>query len=106
MLGDRIGIMSRGELQCIGSSTFLKREFGAGYKLILTVKPGALATRHSSVDGGKDVAVATNKSRSTLADQPLVKSILSFIAQVVPVYIPTEGRRRTVARVQPPPWRL
>ena len=39
MLGDRIGIMSRGELQCLGSSSFLKHKFGAGYKLIFTMEP-------------------------------------------------------------------
>ena len=35
VLGDRIGIMSLGQLQCMGSSQFLKTTFGAGYKLIL-----------------------------------------------------------------------
>jgi hypothetical protein len=39
VLGDRIGIMSRGELQCLGSSSFLKHKFGAGYKLIFTMEP-------------------------------------------------------------------
>jgi ATP-binding cassette subfamily A (ABC1) protein 3 len=34
VLGDRIGIMSLGQLQCLGSSQFLKTTFGAGYKLI------------------------------------------------------------------------
>jgi ATP-binding cassette, subfamily A (ABC1), member 3 len=33
VLGDRIGIMCKGQLQCIGSSLFLKNRFGAGYKL-------------------------------------------------------------------------
>jgi hypothetical protein len=31
--------MSRGELQCLGSSSFLKHKFGAGYKLIFTMEP-------------------------------------------------------------------
>lgn len=35
VLGDRVGIMSLGELQCMGSSQFLKTTFGAGYKLIV-----------------------------------------------------------------------
>lgn len=39
ILGDRVGIMSLGVLQCMGSSQFLKTTFGAGYKLI--VEPAA-----------------------------------------------------------------
>lgn len=33
VLGDRIGIMCKGTLQCIGSSLFLKNRFGIGYKV-------------------------------------------------------------------------
>ena len=35
ILGDRIGIMDKGKLVCLGSSLFLKNRFGAGYKLNL-----------------------------------------------------------------------
>lgn len=35
LLGDRIAIMARGELQCCGSSFFLKKKYGAGYHLIM-----------------------------------------------------------------------
>ncbi|TYZ68996.1 hypothetical protein PybrP1_010597 [[Pythium] brassicae (nom. inval.)] len=35
ILGDRIAIMSEGELRCCGSSLFLKNRFGAGYNLTL-----------------------------------------------------------------------
>lgn len=34
ILGDRIAIMNEGELQTVGSSFFLKKKFGSGYKLI------------------------------------------------------------------------
>lgn len=34
VLGDRIAIMAEGELQCCGSSFFLKKRFGTGYHLI------------------------------------------------------------------------
>ena len=33
VLGDRIAIMSRGEVQCYGSPFFLKKRFGSGYTL-------------------------------------------------------------------------
>ncbi|CAG9761787.1 unnamed protein product [Ceutorhynchus assimilis] len=35
LLGDRIAIMAGGELQCCGSSFFLKKKYGAGYHLIM-----------------------------------------------------------------------
>jgi ATP-binding cassette subfamily A (ABC1) protein 3 len=34
VLGDRIGIMALGQMQCLGSSQFLKTSYGTGYKLI------------------------------------------------------------------------
>ena len=34
VLGDRVGIMSLGQMQCVGSTQFLKTTYGAGYKLI------------------------------------------------------------------------
>ena len=35
ILGDRIGIMAKGGIQCLGSSPFLKNRYGAGYKLTM-----------------------------------------------------------------------
>uniref|UniRef100_A0A6P7GKL5 ATP-binding cassette sub-family A member 3-like n=1 Tax=Diabrotica virgifera virgifera TaxID=50390 RepID=A0A6P7GKL5_DIAVI len=35
ILGDRIAIMAGGQLQCCGSSFFLKKKYGAGYSLIM-----------------------------------------------------------------------
>lgn len=37
-LGDRIAIMSHGQLQCCGSSVFLKNKFGVGYNLTISKK--------------------------------------------------------------------
>ena len=33
ILGDRIGIMCKGKLTCLGSPLFLKNRFGVGYNL-------------------------------------------------------------------------
>ena len=63
VLGDRIGIMSRGQLQCLGSSTFLKHTFGAGYKLICTMEHGAIMG--AEVEGGIE-----NVGRDALEDHP------------------------------------
>ncbi|KAB0381590.1 hypothetical protein FD755_003507 [Muntiacus reevesi] len=39
LLGDRIAIMAKGELQCCGSPLFLKEKYGAGYYITLVRKP-------------------------------------------------------------------
>ena len=35
ILGDRIGIMTQGQMTCLGSSMFLKSRFGVGYVMTL-----------------------------------------------------------------------
>lgn len=37
ILGDRVAIMARGRLRCLGSTLRLKQKFGAGYQLSLSV---------------------------------------------------------------------
>uniref|UniRef100_A0A240PML2 ABC transporter domain-containing protein n=1 Tax=Anopheles atroparvus TaxID=41427 RepID=A0A240PML2_ANOAO len=39
MLGDRIAIMADGKLKAVGSSFFLKKKFGVGYRLICVKQP-------------------------------------------------------------------
>lgn len=36
ILGDRIAIMANGQLECLGSSLFLKNKFGVGYRLTMS----------------------------------------------------------------------
>ncbi|KAJ3012295.1 UNVERIFIED_CONTAM: hypothetical protein HDU68_001287, partial [Siphonaria sp. JEL0065] len=48
-LSDRIAILGEGELKCVGSSLFLKKEFGVGYTLVVVV-PG-IATSYSETVG-------------------------------------------------------
>ena len=38
ILGDRIGIMAKGKLVCLGSSLFLKNRFGVGFNLTIDKK--------------------------------------------------------------------
>lgn len=38
VLADRIGILSKGELLIVGSSSYVKKIFGAGYHLTITPK--------------------------------------------------------------------
>lgn len=35
ILGDRIAIMTEGQVECTGSSLFLKQRYGVGYQLII-----------------------------------------------------------------------
>jgi ABC-type multidrug transport system ATPase subunit len=37
ILGDRIGIMCKGRMRCLGSSVRLKNKFGAGYKISVSM---------------------------------------------------------------------
>ncbi|XP_036594650.1 ATP-binding cassette sub-family A member 3-like [Trichosurus vulpecula] len=39
LLGDRIAILAKGELQCCGSSLFLKHKYGAGYHMVIVKGP-------------------------------------------------------------------
>lgn len=39
ILGDRIGIMAHGQIQCCGSSMFLKKRYGVGYCLSIVKAP-------------------------------------------------------------------
>jgi len=41
ILGDRIAMLSRGKLQCCGTSYFLKQLYSSGYEVVLTLKVGA-----------------------------------------------------------------
>ena len=41
VLGDRIGIMAKGKMTCLGSSIFLKDKFGSGYSLAIIKKNSA-----------------------------------------------------------------
>lgn len=49
LLGDRIAIMSGGELQCCGSSYYLKKVYGAGYRLIMDKRPECQITDVTSL---------------------------------------------------------
>ena len=48
LLGDRIAIMSEGQLSCVGSSLFLKKQFGVGYNMTLEKVNAAQTTKPDS----------------------------------------------------------
>lgn len=59
-LGDRIAIMSKGELKCCGSPLFLKSKYGSGYNLVITRKREAL-TEGASDDKNSEVVDRISK---------------------------------------------
>lgn len=56
ILGDRIAIMSNGQLQCCGSSLFLKKTYGVGYQLTIEKRSGRAPSQPVADDKGKDEA--------------------------------------------------
>lgn len=78
VLGDQVGIMNRGVLQCCGSPRQLKRQFGSGYKVYLSMQHGAL-----SQAGEKGMAM-TNLASAALVHHPLVSDLVEFAAELVP----------------------
>ena len=47
--GDRIAILSNGQVKCCGSSLFLKSKYGVGYHMVMVQEPGCNVARVSQV---------------------------------------------------------
>ncbi|VEN45881.1 unnamed protein product [Callosobruchus maculatus] len=62
ILGDRIAIMSEGELKCCGSSFFLKKKYGTGYLLIIDKGPECDSNKVTALLKGyiPDIEVRSN----------------------------------------------
>ena len=56
-LGDRIGIMSRGRLLCLGSSLHLKSQYGSGYTVDVACPPEVAGAIHGVVQQHAPAAV-------------------------------------------------
>lgn len=69
ILGDRIAIMARGVLRCIGTSIRLKARYGAGYIINITLKRIA-----NSLNGSPNIQQAAVKS--------LFKEVLAIVLSV------------------------
>jgi ABC-type multidrug transport system ATPase subunit len=72
ILGDRIAIMSHGQLQCVGSALFLKKTYGVGYQLTIEKyamrgnnSNAASAENKNSVDQNEERAVDTTDVHET-----------------------------------------
>ncbi|KAK4312219.1 hypothetical protein Pmani_016341 [Petrolisthes manimaculis] len=72
LLGDRIAIMANGVVQCCGSSLFLKRKYGAGYRLIIVKERGC------------DVEEISNEVSSHIPDAELDQNVGAELSYVLP----------------------
>jgi ATP-binding cassette subfamily A (ABC1) protein 3 len=59
-LGDRVAILSRGRLKCLGSSLYLKNKFGVGYSMVISKQQGVSEERK-----GNDQSVQWDPSAIT-----------------------------------------
>ena len=65
-LGDRIGIMSKGQLAALGSPVHLKRRFGNGYRMQLVVPEGSCAVIRDKVGALLPAAKLVDESAGNL----------------------------------------
>ena len=49
ILGDRIAIMTEGNIKCCGSSLFLKNKYGVGYHMVMVKEPNCDVSMVKSV---------------------------------------------------------
>ncbi|CAI7736838.1 unnamed protein product [Closterium sp. NIES-54] len=78
ILGDRIAIMARGRLRCIGTSIHLKNRFGAGF--LVTVGIGAKGGTASAVDLQADSAAKAAVAEKAAAVKAYFKEKLDVEA--------------------------
>lgn len=67
LLGDRIAIISQGQLKCCGSSVFLKRKFGSGYYLTISKKETSEAEHENVVRSSFDENLASKQDNVGIA---------------------------------------
>ncbi|XP_077867350.1 ATP-binding cassette sub-family A member 2-like [Saccoglossus kowalevskii] len=84
LLGDRIAIISSGQLQCCGSPHYLKQMYGDGYKLIVTKKGFNELNGASSEDPLSSRLPSTPSSPSLSASFSASTMVTSFIRKHIP----------------------
>lgn len=73
VLGDRIAIMASGKIQCCGTPSFLKKFYGTGYTLKLT-----LITGHSTNTSSTSLSTKiVNSSQASVGSNSIHKSALN-----------------------------
>jgi hypothetical protein len=78
ILGDRIAIMSSGQLRCVGSSLYLKRAYGVGYQL--TIEKTSTSVAHSNARVSN--AEGPDFNGDNLLDDDDVEEVVQVVAPV------------------------
>ncbi|KAG1680746.1 hypothetical protein FOA52_008079 [Chlamydomonas sp. UWO 241] len=89
ILGDRIAIMAKGRLRCIGSSLRLKQRFGSGYQVSVCVQPPVGTTSRKDLTAAADdnvarVAALKDFFRDNLKGLEAVEESKAYIQYLVP----------------------
>merc|ERR1712174_135447 len=94
ILADRIAVLKHGRLQCCGSSLFLKRSYGLGYKLLLLLDhPSGIVNSFSNEDIVNEVKSGTGQEESLVIDA--IYSEVEEITKFIKIFIPeTEFLRK------------
>ncbi|KAL3149709.1 hypothetical protein ABBQ38_013538 [Trebouxia sp. C0009 RCD-2024] len=70
ILGDRIGIMARGRLRCLGSGLHLKQKFGSGYRLSIQLQQDSDLSKEGHEQRLQDIVMFVEKhSGAVLVDK-------------------------------------
>ena len=88
ILGDRVGIMSLGQMQCVGTTQFLKNTYGAGYKLIFDKMPGMTADQLAKLTAFVQKSIPTAKyfSEDGAEEQALYSLPFNTVKQFGPFF--------------------
>jgi ATP-binding cassette subfamily A (ABC1) protein 3 len=79
LLGDKIAIVCKGKLKCFGSGMFLKKQYGAGYHLVVVYQ-------------GEDLQVLSRKTREFLSQYCSSIIVESIAGNEVNYLLPEEQR--------------
>lgn len=89
VLGDRIAIMSHGEIKCLGTPLHLKNKYGDGYRINVTARPDAIEEAKAHINEllpGANLVAETN--------QYLIFGLPhSHLSQIVPFFKIIEHER-------------
>jgi ABC-type multidrug transport system ATPase subunit len=78
ILGDKIGILAYGSLQCVGTPEFLKQRFGLGYSLniVMTRDDGNSKSKKSGKSFLDDSVDESGDSNDPVSENPRLTSLI------------------------------
>ncbi|XP_071948273.1 ATP-binding cassette sub-family A member 2-like [Antedon mediterranea] len=83
LLGDRIAIISHGQLKCCGSSLFLKATFGDGYRLTLVKRRSEVDDESTKSDTSSSDPVNTSRASASFQCNTSEAAVTEFIKSYI-----------------------